>query len=265
MTGNELLKHIIDRLGYSDDAQAIFGFDESNDWFTGAIDMLMQNGLLQQTQPAKNIDCNGCEKDCLMEVNIYPPKGKLPARAFIACDKRNDVGRILVELRDLEQWQISGELLANTLNKLLTLSQSPKRNNGGREWMLGMLKGKKYNGDLTLSIENGILLKIAGHNIPLIEVLTINKGKLSLDKIELVKLVDKPAKQSNAEGYISSTSKLELRNRKTQKRDAKLQKKYEELKKKYPDKSKNWITIQMSQQIKGAPTAGRIYRIVKNN
>jgi hypothetical protein len=152
MTENELLKIILERLGYSDNAQAIFAYDEINNWPDGAVDLFIKNGILQAMKPAASVECQGCEENCIMEVNKLPAENKKPARAFIACDKHNDVGRIPVDFCQLQQWQISGSLLADTLNKLLMLSQSTLNNSIGKEWKLGMLKGKKRNDYLVLSM-----------------------------------------------------------------------------------------------------------------
>ncbi|MBA3017250.1 hypothetical protein KKG29_05805 [Patescibacteria group bacterium] len=75
-------------------------------WPQGEVAELKRLNLLKKAAPAKIIECTGCEEACLMPVNVYPTQDGRAARIFIACDKREDTGRILIEPSDLEQWQI---------------------------------------------------------------------------------------------------------------------------------------------------------------
>jgi len=195
MPENDVLKYILARLGTCGDCQTNFGVDDVSNWFVGAVEILIANGILQKTCSATTTGCKGCEEYCDMPVQILPKEKRQPARAFIVCDKRDDVGCISVDLSNLKQWQISGGLLANTLSALLNLIVVPLKSRDVNHWILGMLKGKKHSDYPVLSIENGVFLKIAGHDLPLIEILALKDGKLLLDKKELIKRVDKPIKK----------------------------------------------------------------------
>lgn len=80
--------------------------DEVAEWPHGLFDKLLEDKLLTPTEPAQALECRGCEQYCFMPVNIIPADGLRPARALIACDKRDDVGRVRVEFSRLHQWQL---------------------------------------------------------------------------------------------------------------------------------------------------------------
>lgn len=211
MTESDLLEHILDRLGRADSAEEIFGADEAADWPAGALDLLIKAGLLRRAQPAQVIECDGCERNCFMPVHVRPAEDNRPTRAFISCDKPEDVGRVPVEMRRLEQWQTTCELIADVLAQLLGLSRTASKGEDGKRWNIGVLKGKKHKSLVTLLADDGLNLSLAGHTVPLIEVLAINENVLTLDKGELIRLVDKPA--SNAETETREQRRERLRAR----------------------------------------------------
>lgn len=86
---------VLERLGCTDPAKgAFFPWDEVKDWPAGALDGLVANGLLKPSQPMTTVACDGCEENCIMPVTVYPAQDDKPGRAFIICDKRDDIGRI---------------------------------------------------------------------------------------------------------------------------------------------------------------------------
>lgn len=116
---DKLLKRIIERFGCTNNGTATFMEDETRYWVDGAIDFFVKNGLLQEIENAEVIECSGCEEACFMEVNIIQSEDKKRCRAFISCDKRDDVGRINVDFCELRQWQLNTGLLTDTISKLL--------------------------------------------------------------------------------------------------------------------------------------------------
>jgi hypothetical protein len=217
MTENGLLEYILVRLGRAESAKEIFGADEAAGWPAGALEILTNSRLLQRAHPAPASECSGCEQYCFMPVHVLPVEGNRPARAFISCDKRDDIGRVPVDMGRLTQWQITGGQLATALARFLGFTQPPQEDSTGTRWTLGILKGKEHKGQVTLVVENGIFLTVAGHDIPLAEVLTLNKGKFAADKDELLRLVDKPGGQPSAKRYPPSIARRESRKLDTQK------------------------------------------------
>lgn len=192
MTENTLLTYMLDRLSSSKDGQAVFTADEIENWPSGLLNTFQKTGLLQSMQPAKVIECSGCEESCFMPVHIFPTENNIPARAFIACDKRNDMGRIPVAFSRLALWQTTSELFANVLSRLLGFNEIKPILLNEHQWKIGMFEGKKNKSLMILSAKNVFNLSFAGHVIPLGEVLNIKESVLFLDKSKLIRLVDKP-------------------------------------------------------------------------
>jgi hypothetical protein len=196
MTEGDLLEHIFERLCRADSGEEIFGADEAAQWPESALEV--KSGLLERAEPAQVIECDGCERNCFMPVHVRPGEGNRPARAFISCDKREDVGRVPVELGRLAQSRTTGGMLAAAIARLLGFTKSPHEDSVGKRWTLGRLKGKEYKGEVKLSIEGGVTLTIAGQNIPLVHVLTLNRRGLKADKDALLRLVDGDTRQPAA-------------------------------------------------------------------
>lgn len=195
MTESGLLEHIFERLSRAEATEEVFGADEAAQWPEGALEVLTKSKLLRRAEPAQVIECDGCERNCFMPVHIRPAESNRAVRAFISCDKPEDVGRVPVELRRLEQWRITGGLLAGAVARLLGFTKPPQEDSAGKRWTLGLLKGKEYKGEVKLSVEGGVTLMAAGQNIPLIHALTLNRRGLKADKDALLRLVEGATQQ----------------------------------------------------------------------
>jgi hypothetical protein len=198
MREGDLLEHIFERLCRAHSGEEIFGADEAAEWPAGALEVLIKSRLLERAEPAQVIECDGCERNCFMPVHVRPAEGNRPARAFISCDKPEDVGRVPVDLGRLAQWRITGGMLAGAVARLLGFSNPPHEDSGGKRWTLGPLKGKKYKGEAKLSVEGGAALTVAGQNIPLFHTLTFNRRGLKAGKDALLRLVDGDTRQPAA-------------------------------------------------------------------
>jgi hypothetical protein len=190
MTESGPLEHIFERLSRADSRQEIFGADEATRWPGGALEALIKSGLLERPEPARVIECDGCERNCFMPVHLRPAEGNRDARAFISCDKPEDVGRVPVELGRLAQWRTTDGMLAGAVARLLGFTKPPREDSVGKRWTLGRLKGTECKGEVKLSVEGGVALMVAGQNIPLVHVLTLTRRGLKADKYVLVRLVD---------------------------------------------------------------------------
>ena len=202
------LQIVLERAGYADPAKgALFFWDEVRDWPAGALDVLVSSGLLQQAQPMTTIECDGCEENCINKpVVVYPAQEGKPGRAFIVCDVRDDMGRVRVDFRRMEQWQTTGGLIAAVLARLLGLSQPPTQAADGKQWSIGTLRGKEHRSPVTLLAGDSLTLALAGHIVPLATVLIIEEKSLTLDKAELIRLVDNSVGDSKAGGAAQGTS-----------------------------------------------------------
>lgn len=195
MTPQSALIELLGRASASQGAAVLINDEELSQWPGAAVAAMKSQRLLAKARPASCAICSGCERDCVMPVHVLPATGA-PA-AFIVCDKRSDINRVAVPVSKLEQWQTTGELIADALARLLGLSRSIPPAADGRQWPIGLLKGKKHNSPVTLLAGDSFTLSLAGHAVPLVDVLAIEKNALALDKAALICLVDKP--EGNAE------------------------------------------------------------------
>lgn len=193
MTPQAALIELLGRVGASQGAAVLINDDELNQWPNAVVAAMKSQRLLAKARPATSAICPGCERECVMPVHVSPAEINWPAQAFISCDKRDDISKVPVDFCRLEQWQTTGELIAAVLAKLLGLSQPSTQAADGKRWNIGVLKGKKHKSLVTLMADDNLNLLLAGHTVPLAEVLAIEKNVLTLDKSELIRLVDKPA------------------------------------------------------------------------
>jgi hypothetical protein len=187
MTESELLEQIVERLALSEVGAEIFGTIDARQWPDGALASLVKAKVFRPAQPAQVIECDGCEKSCFKPVHIRPEERARAPYAFIACDESEDMGRIPVELGRLKQWQITGETLAGAVVGLLGLSKPPVAEGAGKRWTLGLIKGTESKGAVTLSIQNGAVLILAGQRVPLTQVLTLDSRGLKAEKAALLR------------------------------------------------------------------------------
>jgi len=182
---------VLDRLAAAAGETAQFSERELAEWPAAALARLKAEGLLVKGPPADTLTCPGCEEDCLMPVEIATTSsGTL--RAFVVCDKRDDVARVAIARDLLEQWTCSPERVADMLARLLGIRRSSS-DSTGRRWDVGLLKGTKQNGaHVVLGIENELRLTIAGHSLPVADVLELGEKGLSIERRALLRCVDNP-------------------------------------------------------------------------
>ena len=216
MTRADLLESVLERLARAGPVKAIFSADEIAAWPAGTLATLFNAGMLQQAQPASVLECTGCEENCIMPVHVFPAEDNRPARAFIACDKRDDVGRVPMDMGRLKAWQITTDLLARVLAQLLEFTQAPQQDSTGKRCTLGVLKGNKHKSLVTLLTGDSLTLALAGHAVPLIEVLALMENALTLDKDELIRRVDQPTRDAETETPEARRIRIKARVREEQ-------------------------------------------------
>lgn len=189
MNAADSLAALLDRLAASAGETAYFSELELADWPVAAVVMLKTAGLLTKGPPADLVTCSGCEEACTMAVEIASTSaGKL--RAFVVCDKRDDVARVTVPSELQEQWICSPARLADSLARLLDTRRSA--DNAAGHWDLGVLKGTRGSAHVVLFIERELRLEVAGHVLVLSDVLELGGQGLKLDRLQIVRCVDSP-------------------------------------------------------------------------
>lgn len=111
---------------------------------------------------------------------------------FIVCDKRDDISQVPVPLASIEQWQASGDSIAELLAGLLYLQRTRMGDSSGGRWEIGVFRGEKHASHLLLVADENLTLTLAGHSIALSEVLMLDGDAFKVDARRLTRLVDHP-------------------------------------------------------------------------
>jgi len=109
MTPADVLVELLARVGASKGQALFIGAQELSEWPATAVAAMKKQKLLVPARPAASVVCPGCERQCVMPVHVIPP-GASAARAFVVCDKRDDINRVSVPIAHLEQWKVSGDI-----------------------------------------------------------------------------------------------------------------------------------------------------------
>lgn len=189
MKPQDALLELLNRLAASPGTSTVLNTDELAEWPAAAVEAMKGQKLLTRTRPASSAVCPGCEEECVMPVHVIPKTSGHPA-LFIACDKRDDVGRVSLPATQLEQWQVTGDSIARLLADLLDLQRPDKGRNSANCWEIRMIEGNRDSGLLTLVIDHAITLTLADHAIPLSQVLSLTAESLQADKNVLLRVLD---------------------------------------------------------------------------
>lgn len=191
MKANDALVELLARIGAASEGAVFFAATELSEWPKGAVAVLKADGLLTRAAPAQSVVCDGCERQCFMPVGIVTAPGNA-SRAFVVCDKRDDINRVDVSLSALEQWQTSGEAVAVMLARKLNIRRAAGASTQAKRCEVGSLHDK-HAAQVTLSGDGVLALEIAGHSVPLADVLFLKGKVLELRRKRLVDCVNSPA------------------------------------------------------------------------
>ena len=211
MTPQEALHELLARLGASGGAPVLFGARGINGWPATCVACMKQHKLLVRTRPADSLVCPGCERECVMPVHVIAPQDAV-ARAFIVCDKRNDINRVNVRVDCLEQWQATGESIADLIATSLRLYRSLDADVQAGRWEVGVFRGAKHSSHLVLLADGKLTLRLAGHSIELIDVLELTDEGFKVEMDVLSGLVDAPvASAGDVESAVQRYTRLKER------------------------------------------------------
>lgn len=190
MTPQSALIELLARVGARCGAPIFISDHELREWPGAAVAAMKAQGVITKARPALSTVCSGCEQECVMPVHVLNAKVRDP-KAFIVCDKRSDINRVPVSVDRLSQWQATGELVAALLAQLLGLHRSGGHNGDATRWEVGVLKGAKHASHLVLVTDGTLTLSLAGHSIPVVDVLTLVGKTFQVDRRMLCRLVDR--------------------------------------------------------------------------
>ena len=166
--------------------------DELTDWPQEEVAVLKSHALLVPGKPGESALCPGCERACVMPVQVLPRAGR-PASLFIVCDKPVNINRVPVAPAALERWRVSAQSLADALARLVGADGAVPCTGVAQVLRLGILKGRKDKSELLLRVGAGApRLLVAGHEIDLGLVLAVHQQQLALDLRWLGRCVDAP-------------------------------------------------------------------------
>lgn len=207
MTLQDVLQELIQRLGSGGDTD--LAWEQVREWPKGAIEVFQKAGWIMPTEAASSVECPGCEENCFMLVHVAAAQGGQPARAYVACDIRDDMGRVKIPISRLQQWQITESQVACWISGALGLKGKPERDQASRVFTLGSLQGKKRLGSLVFDTVESVSLKVSGHSLPLSEVIIFEGDQPGIDRAAILDLVDLP--QGNAEAPEARRARLKAR------------------------------------------------------
>ena len=190
MTLADVLQEILQRLGPEGDT--VLAWEQVRRWPKGAIEALQEAGLVAPIAAATMVECSGCEENCFKPVHVLPARNGQPARAYVACDEPPGLGRVKIHLSRLRQWQVTDAQVARWLAGELGLKSKPERDQASGFFNVGNLQGKKRLGALQFDLAAPASLKVAGHAIPLAEVVNFDGNQPKIDRAAILGMVDLP-------------------------------------------------------------------------
>ena len=197
MTPEDAFTELLNRVAALHGATALINADELAQWPGEAVTAMKTQQLITRARPANSAVCPGCERECVMPVHVLTDKAREPA-AFIVCDKRDDINRVPVPVAQLEQWQASGDSVADLLAGLLGLQRPNMGSSSASRWEIGILKGTKHSSHLALVVDGTLTLSLANHSIPLAQVLSLDGHGLKVDEHALLRALDGDERQPSA-------------------------------------------------------------------
>lgn len=191
MKPDATLTELLARVGASKGTPVYFGSQELSQWPPTTVAVMKEQKLLARSRPAASVVCPGCERECVMPVHVMPADSAT-SRAFVICDKRSDINRVMLSINDLEQWQASGESVADCIARLLAVTRpgGPAADRG--RWEVGTLKGTKQSSHLVLVADGELELMLSGHSVALADVLNATEDGIAIDKRMLRRCADNP-------------------------------------------------------------------------
>lgn len=214
------------------------------EWPEEAIELFQSAGWIKPKASSKSVTCPGCEENCFMPVHVFPAIQGKPVRAFVACDRRDDMGNIPIPLDTLRQWQTTEKQVAGWIGRELGIRNKPKKDKTTRNFLIGDVQGKKKTGPLELVCEKLTSLKASEHLLSLNEVVYFENNGIKIDQEAILNLVNRP---SSPDRYKPSNARREAQKLDTQAMYKGWQRAYRKIKKELRDMSDVWYSQQIAK------------------
>lgn len=212
-------------------------------WPSLFFDALLDASLLRPAGSAQVIVCPGCDHACSMSVHFESHLATGNSRAFVVCDRRDDMGLVGLDDRDLHQWQISRRQLADFLAKELSLVPSATPADAATI-TLGWATSKHGRRQVRLEFEPAPQLSMDDHRILLDQLVSWKGTALGVDH-ELFRLI--ADQRPHPTRRPKSTVRREARKLDTRDRHLRWQRAYLHHKQEHPEWPDEAIATLISQ------------------
>jgi hypothetical protein len=226
----QLLRALLTVLGANGRDALLITRSETAHWPPPFFNALLETALIRPAGSANIVVCPGCDHACAMNVNsdTHPQTGN--SRAFIVCDRRDDMGFIGLDPCDLKQWLLSRRQLADFLVRNLSLTPTGVSVDAP-VIALGWKSSKRGRRHVCLQFEGTPQLSIDDGTIPLDQLIVWSGTAIEVDH-EIFRLIadqrPKPAR------HVRSSVRREARKLATLDRRRGWQKEYRRLKHEKP-------------------------------
>lgn len=191
MTLNDVIQELTQLL--SRDSDTLLSWDQVKHWPKGAVEIFQNAGWIVSASLASEVICPGCEEGCYMPVDkVLMAANGMPARAYIACDRRLEMGTVKINPVRMQQWQLTQGQLAQWIACSLGLKGKPQKDHTRGIFTLGSIQGNQRIGALEFNSVGVVCLKSSGHSLPLIEIVSFKNGQLIVDQTAIRDMVDLP-------------------------------------------------------------------------
>ena len=213
-------------------------------WPPDAVAALKSQKLLTKVRASTSAVCPGCERECVMPVQVLSSTTRSPA-AFIVCDERSDTNRVPVPLDRLNQWQCSTQAVCGFVAHAVGVRSAIRQTDVAGLWEIGVATGKKRSQMLCLQAKGAWALVAGGNALPLADFMGYAHGAFLLNAVMVQQLVDSATTADPR--HTPSTAKREVRKHETQAMYAAWKKEYRALKRRHPGKSDVWYSQQIAK------------------
>ena len=180
-----------------------------------------------------------------MPVHVFPSEHGRPARAFVACDRRDYMGLVPIALAQLQQWRVTSMQVARWVSGILGLKGKPEKKKAKGVIRLGVLRESIRQSPFELDTTEPASLMSSGHSLLLTDVIYSEGGQLKIDRDIILALVDREPSEA-ADIYKPSTARREVNKLETKEMYESWNKAYRKLKADHPRRNKVWCSQQIA-------------------
>ncbi len=189
MTQDDAFAQLVARVGACSGGPVLVSDEELTLWPPTAVASMKSQKLLVKARAGKSVVCPGCEEECVMPVQIVKDAAQRTT-AFVVCDKRSDINRVVIPAGRLKQWRSDAAMLCAFIARDLGVRAAGEVTAEERLRQIGVVKGAKRSQMLCLRVAGEVSLVVGESALPLSGVVTFRDGKFAVDAEMVRQLVD---------------------------------------------------------------------------